>query len=51
MAGEIGVVWPEGAAQDWRGIVRVTLRNPGRLNAMSRAMWRELREVFEAIQA
>ncbi|VTU30509.1 putative enoyl-CoA hydratase echA8 [Variovorax sp. PBL-H6] len=28
-------------------IARVTLANPGRLNAMSRAMWRELRAVFD----
>jgi enoyl-CoA hydratase len=28
-------------------IAFVTLANPGRLNAMSRAMWRELRDVFE----
>ena len=49
--GEVGVVWPEGTAQEGRGIVHVTLRHPGRLNAMSRAMWRQLREVFEAIQA
>lgn len=33
------------------GVVRVVLRHPGRLNAMSRAMWRQLRTVFEAIQA
>ena len=32
------------------GVVRVTLRHTGRLNAMSRAMWRELRSVFESIQ-
>lgn len=31
-------------------IARVTLSHPGKLNAMSRAMWRELRAVFEAIQ-
>lgn len=37
---------PAGAA----GVVRVVLRHPGRLNAMSRAMWRELRTVFGAIQ-
>lgn len=30
---------------------RVLLSNPGRLNAMSRAMWRELKAVFEGIQA
>ncbi len=49
--GEVGVVWPQEGAPDGRGIVRVTLRHPGRLNAMSRAMWRQLREVFEGIQA
>ena len=32
------------------GIVRVTLSHPGKLNAMSRAMWRELKTVFESIQ-
>jgi enoyl-CoA hydratase/carnithine racemase len=30
-------------------IARVILSHPGKLNAMSRAMWRELRAVFEAI--
>jgi enoyl-CoA hydratase/carnithine racemase len=29
---------------------RVTLSHPGKLDAMSRAMWRELRETFERIQ-
>jgi enoyl-CoA hydratase len=33
-----------------RGVVHVTLRHAGRLNAMSRAMWRQLRAVFEDIQ-
>ncbi len=33
-------------AQAW-----VTLSHPGKFNAMSCAMWRELREVFEALQA
>lgn len=33
-----------------RGVVHVTLRHAGRLNAMSRAMWRRLRAVFEDIQ-
>jgi enoyl-CoA hydratase/carnithine racemase len=33
-----------------QGLVRVTLRHTGRLNAMSRAMWRQLRSVFESIQ-
>lgn len=36
-------------AQDGQ-VTTVTLHNPDRLNAMSRAMWRELRTVFEAIQ-
>ena len=30
---------------------RVLLHNPDRLNAMSRAMWRELKSVFEQINA
>ncbi|MDA8520048.1 enoyl-CoA hydratase/isomerase family protein [Acidovorax sp. NCPPB 4044] len=46
--GEIGVAWPEGGGG---GIVRVTLRHPGRLNAMSRGMWRDLRAVFQRIHA
>ena len=32
------------------GVWLVTLRHEGRLNAMSRAMWRQLRSVFESIQ-
>jgi enoyl-CoA hydratase/carnithine racemase len=32
------------------GVARVTLSYPKRFNAMSRAMWRELRAVFEHIQ-
>lgn len=32
------------------GIARVTLDHPGKFNAMSRAMWLQLRSVFEAIQ-
>jgi enoyl-CoA hydratase/carnithine racemase len=31
-------------------VARVTLSHPGKLDAMSRAMWRELREAFTAIQ-
>lgn len=31
-------------------LVRVTLRHAGKLNAMSRVMWRELRDVFVALQ-
>lgn len=33
-----------------QGVVHVTLRHAGRLNAMSRGMWRQLREVFAGIQ-
>ena len=33
------------------GVWRVALSHPGRLNAMSRAMWRQLRAVFEEMQA
>ncbi len=32
------------------GVVQVTLRHDGRLNAMSRSMWRQLRDVFVAVQ-
>jgi enoyl-CoA hydratase len=32
-------------------LARVTLSHPGKLNAMSRAMWRELRDVFRRLQA
>jgi enoyl-CoA hydratase/carnithine racemase len=32
-------------------LARVTLSHPGKLGAMSRAMWRELRAVFEQIHA
>jgi enoyl-CoA hydratase/carnithine racemase len=31
-------------------VARVTLANPGKLNAMSRLMWRELRATFESIR-
>lgn len=45
MSGEVGVV---DAGE--RGVVQVTLRHAGRLNAMSRAMWRQLRDVFLDLQ-
>ena len=45
MAGEVVL-----AGADAQGVVQVTLRHAGRLNAMSRAMWRQLREVFVGIQ-
>lgn len=32
-------------------IARVTLSNPSKFNAMSRAMWRELRQVFTGLQS
>jgi len=41
---------PAGGEAAGRGVVRVTLRHDGRLNAMSRAMWLQLRSVFESIQ-
>ncbi len=36
--------------QSGAGLARVTIANPGKHNAMSRAMWCQLRSVFEAIQ-
>jgi enoyl-CoA hydratase len=33
------------------GMATVTLAHPGKLNAMSRAMWRQLRIIFSALQA
>ncbi len=32
------------------GIAQVTLRHPGKFNAMSRAMWRELKSLFDALR-
>lgn len=32
-------------------LARVTLSHPGKFNAMSRAMWRELKAVFDGLQA
>jgi enoyl-CoA hydratase/carnithine racemase len=48
MAGNISVARATGAGQ---GVVHITLSHPGKFNAMSRAMWRELKVVFAAIQA
>ena len=36
---------------DGDGIARVVLDHPGKLNAIDIAMWRELRRVFDALQA
>jgi len=36
---------------DAAGIARVTIANPGKLNALTLAMWAELRAVFELLQA
>ena len=49
MSGEVVAAWAEGAA-GVAGVLQVTLRHEGRLNAMSRAMWCQLRTVFEAVQ-
>ena len=49
MPGEVVAAMAAGEAAG-RGVVRVTLRHEGRLNAMSRAMWRQLRTVFKDIQ-
>lgn len=49
MSGEVTAAPVAGEAAG-RGVVRVTLHHDGRLNAMSRAMWRQLRSVFESIQ-
>jgi enoyl-CoA hydratase len=49
MSGEVLARRAEGEAGE-RGVLRVELRHEGRLNAMSRSMWRALRSVFESIQ-
>ncbi|RYF22019.1 MAG: enoyl-CoA hydratase/isomerase family protein [Comamonadaceae bacterium] len=49
MPGEV-VAAPAAGQAGAAGVVRVVLRHPGRLNAMSRAMWRELRAVFDDLQ-
>ena len=47
MAGSIQVTHGTGEGQ---GVVSITLSHPGKFNAMSRAMWRELKTVFTALQ-
>ena len=49
MPGEVVAAMAAGEAAG-RGVARVTLLHEGRLNAMSRAMWRQLRTVFQDIQ-
>jgi enoyl-CoA hydratase/carnithine racemase len=49
MSGEVVAARADGVA-GVAGVWQVTLRHEGRLNAMSRAMWRQLRSVFESIQ-
>jgi len=49
MPGEVVAAMAAGEAAG-RGVGRVALRHEGRLNAMSRAMWRQLRTVFLDIQ-
>ena len=44
-----GTLSVRAAAAD--GVAHVVLANPGKLNAIDIAMWRELRRVFEALQA
>ncbi|KQR45927.1 enoyl-CoA hydratase/isomerase family protein [Acidovorax sp. Leaf160] len=48
-AGEV-IAGPLEGADGAAGIWRVVLRHPGRLNAMSRIMWQQLRAVFCALQ-
>ncbi|TDS85082.1 enoyl-CoA hydratase-related protein [Comamonas sp. JUb58] len=51
MAGQVRVEsWTAGEAASRAQAVRVVLAHPGKRNAMSRAMWRQLRSVFEDLQ-
>ena len=47
MTGQVRVQWHTGEDS---GVVQVWLSHPAKLNAMSRAMWRQLREVFLDLQ-
>ncbi len=49
-AGEV-IAAPAAGDAGAAGVWRVVLSHPGRLNAMKRAMWRQLRAVFEELQA
>ncbi|TAH11871.1 MAG: enoyl-CoA hydratase/isomerase family protein [Curvibacter sp.] len=46
-----GQIYQAYGAGDGAGVMTVTLSNPGKFNAMSRAMWRELQTVFTNVQA
>ncbi len=51
MAGQVRVEsWTAGEDAADAQAVRVVLAHPGKRNAMSRAMWRQLRSVFEDLQ-
>ena len=51
MAGQIRQeAWVSAEGQTQAHTVRVVLSHPGKLNAMSRDMWRALRSVFESLQ-
>ncbi|WP_027016076.1 enoyl-CoA hydratase/isomerase family protein [Comamonas composti] len=49
MSAEVVTYWADGMGQQ-HGVLQVTLHHEGRLNAMSRPMWRQLRAVFEDVQ-
>ncbi|MFE1570678.1 enoyl-CoA hydratase/isomerase family protein [Comamonas odontotermitis] len=52
MAGQIRQeAWVAADGRVHAHIVRVVLSHPGKLNAMSRDMWRALRSVFESLQS
>jgi enoyl-CoA hydratase len=46
---EVVAAWAAGEAGT-AGVWQVTLHHSGRLNAMSRSMWRQLRQVFDEVQ-
>lgn len=51
MTGQVRVdAWTAGEPVDRAQVLRVVLAHPGKRNAMSRAMWRQLRSVFEDLQ-
>ena len=51
MTGQVRVeAWTAGEPVAGAQALRVVLAHPGKRNAMSRAMWRQLRSVFEDVQ-